>query len=300
MNWDDLRYFLALARQGTVSSAGRELNVKHTTVARRIAIFEDALGSKLFDRTPNGYLLTQVGENLLPHAEEVEERIHHADREVVGMDTRLSGTLRLASSYDLFTRLITPHIKTFTDQYPKIQIELVSSTSIIDLGKREADIAVRISPKPPEHLIGRPIVPLAHGVYGSEEYFKKSASKKDANKKSTHADSLILWLQEETKPKWANDHFPDGKVVARVSDVVTMMELVKNHMGLARMPCYVADAEPMLRRLDLALVPSDWRVWVLSHQDLRDTARVRACRTFLVDIIQQQSDLIQGVSSIYY
>lgn len=290
MNWDDLRYFLALARQGTVSSAGRELNVRHTTVARRIAILEDSLGSKLFDRTPNGYVLTQVGENLLPHANEIEERVHHADREVVGMDTRLSGTLRLASSYDLLSRLITPKIKTFTDQYPKIQLELVSSTSLIDLGKREADIAVRISPKPPEHLIGRSIVPLGHGVYGSEAYFKKKAN----------VDHLILWLHEETKPQWANDHFPKGEVVARVSEVVTMVELVKNHMGIARLPCYVADAEPTLRRLDVELVPSNWSVWVLSHQDLRDTARVRACREFLVDIIQQQRELIEGTSSNYY
>lgn len=290
MNWDDLRYFLALARQGTVSSAGRELNVRHTTVARRIAILEDSLGSKLFDRTPSGYVLTQVGENLLPHANEIEERVHHADREVIGMDTRLSGTLRLASSYDLLSRLITPKIKTFTDQYPKIQLELVSSTNLIDLGKREADIAVRISPKPPEHLIGRSIVPLGHGVYGSEEYFKQNAN----------VDHLILWLHEETKPQWANDHFPKGEVVARVSEVVTMVELVKNHIGIARLPCYVADAEPTLRRLDVALVPSNWHVWVLSHQDLRDTARVRACREFLVEIIQQQRELIEGTSSTYY
>jgi len=289
MNWDDLRYFLALARQGTVSGAGRELNVRHTTVARRIAILEDSLGSKLFDRTPNGYVLTQVGENLLPHAGEIEERVYHADREVFGMDTRLSGSLRIASSYDLFTRLITPKIKAFTDKYPNIQIEFVSSTSLIDLGSREADIAIRISPKPPEHLIGQAIVPLAHGIYGSKEYFKHKAE----------LDKLILWLHDENQPKWVSEHFPHAEVAAKVSDVVTMMELVKNHMGIARLPCYVADAEPTLRRLDLTMVPSNWSVWVLSHQDLRDTARVRACREFLVDIIRQQRALIEGTSSIY-
>lgn len=289
MNWDDLRYFLALARQGTVSGAGRELSVRHTTVARRIAILEDSLGSKLFDRTPNGYVLTQVGENLLPHASSIEERIHHASREVLGMDARLSGTLRIASSYDLFSRLITPQIKAFTEKYPNIQVELVSSTNLIDLDSREADIAIRISPKPPEHLIGQSIVPLAHGIYGSEEYFK-----------SNNGNKLILWLHEETKPKWVSEHFPEREVVARVSEVVTMLDLVKNHVGIARLPCYVADTEPTLRRLDLTMDPSDWRIWVLSHQDLRDTARVRACREFLVDIIRQQSELIEGKASIYF
>jgi DNA-binding transcriptional LysR family regulator len=290
MNWDDLRYFLALSRQGTVSGAGRELNVRHTTVARRIAILEETLGSQLFDRTPHGYVLTQVGENLVPHASEIEERVHNADREVFGMDSRLSGTLRLASSYDLFTSLITPKIKAFTDKYPGIQIELVSSTSLIDLGSREADIALRISPKPPEHLIGQPIVPLAHGIYGTQEYFDR--------REGDH--QLILWLHEEAQPDWVAQHFPNSHVVARTSEVVTMMELVKSDIGIARLPCYVADADPTLRRFDLPLVPSNWHVWVLSHRDLRDTARVRACREFLVAAIKQQRDLIEGNNSTYY
>ena len=289
MNWDDLKYFLALAREGTVSGTGRELKVRHTTVARRIAILEDSLGSKLFDRTPHGYVLTQVGENLLPYASEIEERVHTADREIIGMDSRLSGTLRVASSYDLFTRLITPNIKEFTDKYPKIVIELVSSTNLTDLGSREADIAIRISPKPPEHLIGQPIVKVRHGVYGTQEYFDKNFD----------IDNLILWLHEETKPKWVVDHFPEGNIVAKVSDVVTMMELVKNHVGIARLPCYVADTEPTLRRLDLELILSNWSVWVLSHQDLRDTARVRAFREFLVNIIRKKTELIAGTSSVY-
>jgi len=290
MNWDDLKFFLALARQGTVSGAGRALNVRHTTVARRVSILEETLGSKLFDRTPNGYALTQVGENLMPHALGIEERVHHADREVLGMDTRLSGTLRVASSYDLFSALITPKIKAFTDQYPDIDIEFVSSTRLIDLSSREADIAVRISSSPPVHLIGQAIVPLDHGIYGSEQYLQQNPK----------VNSLILWLHEETKPKWVTNHFPHAKVTAKTSEIVTMMELVKSHLGVARLPCYVADAQPSLRRLDLALSPSDWSVWVLSHQDLRDTARVRACREFLVNTIRQQSALIKGTSSIYY
>jgi len=289
MNWDDLRYFLALARQGTVSGAGRELKVMHTTVARRIAMLEEVLGSRLFDRTPHGYVLTQVGENLLPHATGIEEQVHNADREVLGMDTRLSGSLRLASSYDLFCRLVTPNIKRFTDEYPSIQIELVSSTSLIDLGSREADIAIRISPEPPENLIGQAVVALGHGIYGSQEYLEQS--------ETDHR--LILWLHEQAQPEWVSQYFPTGHVAARASEVLTMMGLVRNHMGLARLPCYIADADPSLRRLDLALTPSTWSLWVLSHKDLRDTARVRAGREFLIDIIKQQRELIEGSASAY-
>lgn len=290
MNWDDLRFFLALAREGTVSAAGRALAVKHTTVARRITALEEQLGSRLFDRLPGGYAMTQVAENLYPHALSMEELVQAADREVFGMDTQLSGTLKLTASYDVFTRLITPKLHQFTDQYPGINIELLSSATLADLASRQADIALRLSPKPPEYLIGREVMPLRHGVYASSKYLKK--------KRVT--DKLILWEHERDMPEWVNDHFTGARVAARTTEIMTMVDAVKNHMGLARMPCYVADAEPSLRRLDVALTPSNWGVWVLSHADLRSTARVRVCREFLIDIIQQQRELIEGLASKYH
>ncbi len=290
MNWDDLRFFLALARERTVSGAGRALQVKHTTVARRISALEDQLGSRLFDRLPSGYAMTQVAENLYPHALSMEEIVQAADREVFGMDTQLNGTLKLTASFDVFTRLITPKLQRFTDQYPGIDIELLSSTSLADLASRQADIALRLTPKPPEYLIGREILPLRHGIYASTEYLKKRRGN----------EKLILWEHERDTPEWVADHFPAARVVARTTEIMTMVDAVKNHMGLARMPCYVADGEPSLRRLDLSLTPSSWGVWVLSHVDLRSTARVRVCREFLIDVIEQQRDLIEGLASEYY
>jgi DNA-binding transcriptional LysR family regulator len=290
MNWDDLRFFLALAREGTVSGAGRALEVKHTTVARRVAAFEEQLGSRLFDRMPSGYAMTQAGENLMPHALGIEELVNAADREVFGMDAQLSGSLKLAASYDVFTRLITPNLHLFADKYPNIELALVSSTSLVDLGSRQADIALRLSPHPPEYLIGREVVRLSHGVYASEKYLQKNRNQ----------EQLILWANDTKMPEWVVDHFPDARVYARASEIMTMMEAVKNHLGLARMPCYVGDAEPTLRRIDVPLTPSNWGVWVLSHADLRTTSRVRACREFLIEIIEQQKALIEGFNSTYY
>lgn len=290
MNWDDLRFFLALAREGTVSGAGRVLAVKHTTVARRISALEEQLGSRLFDRLPSGYAMTQVAENLYQHALSMEDVAQAADREVFGMDAQLSGTLKLTASYDIFTRLITPKLHQFTDQYPGINIELLSSTSLADLASRQADIALRLSPKPPEYLIGRKVLPLGHGVYASASYLKKKLDN----------EKLILWEHDRDMPEWVNDHFPKARVVARTSEIMTMMEVVKNNMGIARLPCYVADAEPSLRRLDVSLTPSNWGVWVLNHVDLRSTARVRVCKEFLINIIEQQRNLIEGLSSKYH
>jgi len=195
----------------------------------------------------------------------------------------------LAASYDVFTRLLTPHLHAFADRYPAIELELVSSTGLVDLGNRQADLAVRLSPKPPEYLVGREVAKLGHGVYASKKYLSKKRSE-------AH---LILWQHEKSQPEWMLDHFADGRVVLRATEIMTMMEAVKNDFGIARMPCYVGDAEPSLRRLDLSLTPSKWGVWVLSHPDLRTTSRVRACREFLIESIEQQRSLIQGLESRY-
>jgi DNA-binding transcriptional LysR family regulator len=290
MNWNDLRFFLALVREGTVSGAGRILQVEHTTVARRITALEEQLGSRLFDRLPSGYTMTEVAENLYPHALSMEELIQVADREVFGMDNQLSGTLKLTASYDVLTRLVTNKLHRFTEKYPGIDLELLSSTSLADMTSRQADIALRLSPKPPEYLIGREVLPLRHGIYGSLKYLKLKKA----------ADKLILWEHDRKTPEWVKNHFPDGRISIRVNEIMTMMEAVKNHLGLARLPCYVADAEPSLRRLDLSLTPSTWGVWVLSHVDLRSTTRVRVCREFLIEIIQEQRTRIEGLDSKYF
>lgn len=294
MNWDDLRFFLALAREGTVSGAGRVLAVKHTTVARRITALEEQLGSRLFDRLPTGYVMTQVAENLYTHALAMEETAEAAGREVFGMDAQLSGTLKLTASYTVFNHLITPHLHQFTDLYPAINLELSSSTALADLSTRQADIALRLTPSPPDYLVGRKILPLRHGLYASETYFKKRKTNKD------EVERLVLWLHDIETPEWVSDHFPEARVVVRCNEIMTILEAVKNHMGIARMPCYVADSEPSLRRIDISLTPSTWGVWVLSHVDLRSTARVRVCRDFLIDIMEQQRDLVEGSDSKYW
>lgn len=290
INWNDLRYVLALAREGSVSGAGRALSVEHTTVARRISALEKQLGSRLFDRLPSGYVMTQVAERLYPHAVSMEELIQVADRDVFGMDAQLSGSLKVTASYDVFSRLITPKLGSFTEKYPGIILELLSSTSLADLSDRQADIALRLSPKPPEYLVGRKVSMLGHGIYASTEYLNK--------KRST--DSLVLWEHDRKTPEWVADHFPNARVVMRANEIISMMEAVRNGYGLARLPCYVGDSEPNLRRLDLQLTPSTWAFWVLSHIDLRSTARVRVCREYLIETLEQQKALLQGLESRYY
>ena len=289
MNWDDLRYFLALSREGSLSGAGRELGVKHTTVARRIGIFEEGLGTRLFDRLPEGYALTQTAENLFDHAIAIEAHVQQIDREVAGQDADLAGPLKLTIGHDQANLLLFPSLHKFTRAYPRIDLQLLTTTGLVDLAAREADIAVRLTAKPPDYLIGREVMRLQHGIYGTTQTLKNV----------NEPVNIILFRSDDDSPKWAKDNFPESRTALRVDDVSSMAVATRNHLGLSRMPCYIGDSDTKLRRLDVPLKPSDWGVWILSHVDLRATARVRVCREFLVETIEQQRRLIQGEDSRY-
>lgn len=289
MNWDDLRFFLALAREGSVSGAGRALGVKHTTVARRINALEDRLGARLFDRVRDGYAMTQAAENMFEHALAIEARAQAVDREVFGQDTELGGLLKLTVAHDVADRLILPNLRQFTDAYPRIDVQILTTTGLVDLAAREADLALRLTAKPPDYLVGREVMKLRHGIYGTTRALRKMSDPVD----------VILFRSETDPPPWVTENFPNARVVLRVDDVSSMAAATRNHLGLSKLPCYIGDLDKSLRRLNAPLAPSKWGVWILSHVDLRATARVRVCRDFLLETIEQQRPLIQGEVSRY-
>ena len=290
MQWDDLRFFLALARQRTASAAGRELGVKHTTVARRVRALEQDLGARLFDHLPDGYALTPAAEQLYQHALIMEEQVLAVERSLLGLDTQLQGPLVLTTAHDVFSYLLAGYLDQFRQNWPAIDLQVQVSTGLADLGARQADIALRLTPKPPDYLIGRKILPLGIGLYASPQYLETRPLR----------DQLVLWNDEIEVPAWAQQNFPDATIALRADDVTSLLACVEQHLGITMLPCYLGDSSPALRRLDLPLAPSTWGVWVLSHVDLRTTARVRVCREFLAEIIEQQRALITGANSSYW
>lgn len=290
LNWDDMRFFLALCREGTATGAGRSLGVNHTTVARRINALEKNLGARLFDHSRHGYEMTQAAENMFEHAHRMEEITQAIDRDVFGQDAELKGPLKLTVAHDVAERLVIPWLRDFRDTYPFINLDILTTTGLIDLAAREADIALRLTAKPPDYLVGREVLPMRHGVYGSADYLRKLNGQ--AN--------VVLFRGDPKQPEWVQQHFPGAEVAMRVDDVGSMALAVASHMGLARMPCYVGDTQREVRRLDIELTPSTWGIWILSHVDLRSTARVRVAREFLIDVIEKQRDLILGEQSRYF
>jgi DNA-binding transcriptional LysR family regulator len=220
----------------------------------------------------------------------MEEITHAIDRDVFGQDAELRGPLKITVAHDVAERLLISHLPEFRNAYPCIDLDILTTTGLVDLAAREADIALRLTAKPPDYLVGRQVLPMRHGVYGSPKYLKTLKEKA----------KLVLFRGDSEQPEWALHHFPDAEIAMRVDDVGTMSSAVANDMGLARMPCYVGDTESSIRRLDLELTPSTWGIWILSHVDLRSTARVRVAREFLIDVIEKQRKLVLGEQSRYF
>lgn len=284
-DWDDLRYFLEVARQGSLTAAARRLGVNHSTVSRRISTLETVHGVRLFERAPSGYLLTEAAESIYEQAIEVECRHQAIDRLLFAGDQRLSGKLVVTMPNDLANYCVIPYLNEFTRIYPDIELQLIVSAGLRDLAAREADIAVRLTPAPPDYLVGRKVADMCHAVYG--------ARRLDAEVESPR---VVGWSQETMLPKWAKQHFPQATIALKVDDLASMYAAVKAGLGYARMPCYLPDAlaDDTIEKLDLALTPSTWGVWVLHHADLRETERVRVFKKFLVDILHEQKPLFEN------
>lgn len=289
MNWDNLQHFIVLAREGTISRASKQLGVHHTTVARRIIALEETLKTQLFDREFSGYTLTQSGEEILALVQKMEHLTHAIERKVYGKDASLAGSVRLTMQSDLANALIIPELHAFLRQYPEIDLDLIMTAKILDLNTREADIALRLTREPPEHLIGRRIAPLRMGIYASPSYLETATPPYD----------ILLYRFDEAEPSWMAQHFPDAQVILRWDNLGTAHKAVMAGLGIAALPCFIADATPGLTRLRLEMTQPDRHLWLLTHEHLKTSARVRVCKAFLEEVLDTKRDLILGALSNY-
>ncbi len=288
-NWDDLRLFLAVAHSGTLSGAARVLGVNHSTVFRRIGAFEEALGVRLFERLPNGYLLTPAGEELHEGALRVEDEIAGLSRKVTGQDLRLSGTVRVTTIDMLAFGLLPRHLAGFRQLYPGIEIELIVGNATLSLSRREADVALRVGNEPPESLVGRRAGRLVFATYASAGY----CSKNPETDLAQH-DWIGFDAEHAALVRRFSSFLPQVKPVLRANSVAAALAAAKAGLGLAPLPCGIADLEPDLVRV--APLPDDFSLdlWLLTHEDLRRTARIRAFLDFLADALMKEAPLLEG------
>lgn len=293
IDWDDLRYVLAVAAEGSLAGAARALGVNHTTVLRRVGAFEARLGLRLFERLPAGYVLTAGGEELIDAARRIDETVAGLERKLMGRDLQLTGSVRVTTTDSLAASLLPDILAAFRAAHPGISIELAVSNMMFNLTRRDADVAIRPSLDAPEALIGRRVSALAFAVYASPAFLGTSHIEPEDFKRYTWvapddslADTSIL--------RWMRTALPDAEVALQADSLLALCHAAAAGLGLAALPCYLGDTSPGLLRVSPPIEEMATALWLLTHADLRRTARVRAFMGFAADAFMRQRALLEG------
>jgi len=285
LNWDDLKYFLAVARTGTLRGGADSIGVNHTTLARRVDIMEERVGSRLFDRSKSGLVLTQLGEDLLPYAERVEDEMTAASRVIVGRDALPKGTIYVSMPHGLAMTSIMDDLALFAERYPEISLNLTFTNDVVDLTRREADVSLRVAHEVTEDVVGRRLVQMSQAAYCTKDYAR------NVRNNGGEGLSLIGFLEPDsaTTAQWVKDSFfPKATLRHRVSEIVPLITLAAAGLGMAYLACNLGDRHPGLIRAPFQK-PLPYRsLWLLLHRDLKNTARVRLFVDFLAKQIKSR------------
>lgn len=291
MDWNDLRHFLAVARHGSTLAAARVLRVSQTTVARRITALERALKLPLFDRRQAGYALTPVGQELLSRAEAVESSATNFAEAAAARTRELSGTVRLTSDEIFATTLLAPMLRDLHDLHPEIRIELDTSSEIRDLGKGEADIALRgTAREQPAGVVGRRICIDDWTIYCSRDYAERKGVPASREELKTHAiiggGSGNLWRQYQT---WLRHLGLEEQVAMHYDSSTGLLAGIRSGLGLAVLPCIVADPDPDLVRCFAPRDDHGRTFWLFTHQRVSQSPPVRTAIDFLYKRLMAQA-----------
>jgi DNA-binding transcriptional LysR family regulator len=285
MDWNDLRYFLAVARKGSTLAAAKTLRVSQTTVARRIAALEDALGLPLFDRRQAGYSLTPTGESLFGRAEQVERAAAGFSDAAASHARDLRGTVKISMEEIFGTTLIAPLLRELHELHPEIHIELDTSTELRDLGAGEADVALRsTTSEQPAGIVGRRLCDDDWAFYCSRLYGERFGVPESLQELRKH--TLVgggggnLWRHYQA---FLQRLGLEDRVTMHYDSSTGLLSAVRAGVGIAVLPCIVADADPDFIRC-LPPRPDHGRVvWLVTHERVRHVPRVRVVIDFLYD-----------------
>jgi DNA-binding transcriptional LysR family regulator len=293
MNWDDLRFVLALSKAGSLASAAKVLKVDHTTVGRRVEALEKDLGVRLFARTTRGYVPTAEAERLLPELRSIEasmlaiERGAHAQQHET-----LEGVVRVTAGETFGACYLAPRLATFGRDHPGLTIELVMGGEVLDLARREADIAVRTFRSKHENLVVRRVGELAHGLYASRAYLAKRPYKRGGDL-AAHPILTASPGASVVEAHWV-EKLTKGARPALVTNMTNaLVEAARAGAGIAVLPRYLGDVEPTLERLPMADEPRE-TLWLTVHRDLRSARRVRVVLDYLIGRLKDDGGLLLG------
>ena len=291
IRWNDLQIVLAVAEHGSASQAAGLLGINHSTVIRRINDFERSNGVKLFERHPTGLKPTRAGRALLDAARPIEGAVLNIEREILGQDLKLEGLITVTTTDSVADSLLAPHLKTFRDAHPAITVDLIITNTRLDLPRLDADLSVRPSRNPPDDLIGRNVSGMAFTIYAAAEM---SEAWRQRALNACPWIGLSHALNNSPAGAWMERIEQGAMIVTRGNSFVTLRELAASGLGLTILPCFLGDRDPRLIRIEPPIKELETNVWVLTHKDLRNSARVRALSDHLARGLRRQRALLEG------
>lgn len=290
-DWDDLRVFITLSREGNLTATARRLDVSHPTVARRIKALEDSIGARLFDRLPDRFALTAAGEELLADAQAMERAAESIHRRSAGLGDTAHGTVRLSAG-EAMTAFLAHHLPRLRRNLQCVEFELVASHMLANLSRREADLLIREQVPDLASIVTRRLGRAAYAIYGSRALTIADVSR-EALRRLPWAgfDDDHNYMPGQS---WTLDLLDGARPAVRVNNWLVLHEAVRVGAGLAVLPCYLGDADPALQRIGSILEEVAADQWLLVHRDLRALPRVRALMDALVQLFQEERAAIEG------
>lgn len=288
---DDLRLVHAIGTAGSLTGAARRLGVDHSTAFRRLGAVETRLGVRLFQRARDGYTATTAGEAALAAAAGILDELGELERRLSGEDRRPSGTVRVTTT-DTLLDFLAPVLAGVRALHPEITLEIVAANVFFTLTKRDADIAIRPAASAPEYLVGRRVATLATALYAAPDYL--SSYPYDDNPGEHDWIGFDDSLRHLAAAKWMQVHVPAERVACRANSLLALRAAARSGLGVAPLPCYLADPDPELRRVQPPVADMASALWLLTHPDLRRVARIRAVLDYTGARLADRRPLLEG------
>ena len=273
INWDNLRYVLVVANKGSIAAAARELGVNRTTVLRRINTFQQNLNCRIFDRGDTGYVLTPEAEKMIDAAREVEGTLFDMQRQIAGHELKLEGELRVTTTDTFMSSLLGPHLASFQQTHPHIVVEVLMTNNILDLNRRDADVAIRPTRSPDAGLVGRRLCDVDFGVYATPQLLQWVDRKQIFDARWI---GFVDDIMQTPIGVWFSNAVDIRQICLRCDSFVAVRVAAEAGIGIALLPRLLGDSSAALERLDVDTSELTVGLWALAHPDLVRSARVHA------------------------
>jgi DNA-binding transcriptional LysR family regulator len=291
--WDDVRFFLAVARAGSLSAAARTLRVGHVTVGRRITLLEKRLGVTLLNRTLDGFTTTSAGEAILRQCTAMETAALDLERVAAGRDMLTTGVVRVTTTEALAYQLVAPVIAALRHAHPELQIDLIVGVRTLDIARSDADLAVRFARPSASDLICRRLGDVGFSLYASQRYLAKSGTPKRGQGLGGFDLISFTGAPAATSPFFMGESLEGARIALRCDNPLIQLKVAANGAGIAELACFLGDSSPELVRVWPNEIPARRTAWLILHQHMRRSARIRTVSVAITEAFRRQRKTLE-------